>query len=241
MRQIAAACGITPIEIGYLASGAESQVWGIGTASERFSLRIASPRPGESSSYESEFAIRQRLFDLEGRVSQPVCTNRDVETDLKFDWSLDHFVEGEPDERGLLPADACRDLGELLSTLHSLPVVGFGMLQNRRDRLVGSEQDLQAGILSRLERPWPFTGVALDRHPIASTAPDLVPRLRELETALLGLIERPTSIAVVHSDLHSGQLLLSEGPWRRSSTSVTRQPDHPVGTSHLSPISTAGS
>ena len=208
-RQIVAACGIDPLAIHYLASGAESLVWEIRTASERFTLRIASPRPGESSSYESEFAIRRRLFDLGGRVPEPIRTNRDVETGLSLDWSLDRFVDGEP---GLsLPLQACRDLGTLLAKLHSLPVEGFGLLENRRDMLIGSRPDLRAGILSRLAHPWPFTGDSLEDHAIAPAAPDLVPTLRNLEPEILRVAEQPTAIAVLHSDLHAGQLLLSEG------------------------------
>ncbi|MEZ4523546.1 MAG: aminoglycoside phosphotransferase family protein [Thermomicrobiales bacterium] len=209
--RIIAACGIAACRIDFLASGVQSLVWVVETREQRYALRIASPASPEPPSYESEFGIRQCLADLGGRVSRPVRTNRDVESEFPFDWSLDEFVDGSPDPAGQLTAAACRDLGRTLALLHRLPVEGYGPLENRRDRIVGQSMSFRDGIRSRLERPWPFSGESLDFHPIASVAPDLLGKIRPLEPEMLALEGRPSRMSVIHSDLHAGQLALSNG------------------------------
>lgn len=206
--RILSACGISYQQIRYITAGATSEAWAITSSDGHLVLRIAAPRAGERSRYEAEFGIRQRLRALGGEVARPVATNRDVDAGVAVDWCLDEFVEGAAAE-GQLPHRACHDLGQTLAALHSLPAGGHGLLANRRDRLVGESATARDGILARLERPWPFTGASLEDHPIASEAHDLIELLEALRPALLALLDGDGSVN--HTDLHGGQLQVSDG------------------------------
>jgi Ser/Thr protein kinase RdoA (MazF antagonist) len=210
-RQIAASCGISASSIRLLSTGAQSEVWLVEAGSQRHTLRIDVSRVGETSSYESEFAIRGLLADLGGQVARPLFTNRDVAAFVDRAWSVDEYVEGRPAGREEITPAICRELGELLARLHNLPVEGFGLLQNHRDRLVGSVTSPKDGFLSRLDRPWPFTGQPIQQHPIAAAAPDLVERLESLEPELLELARPDQTSVPLHTDLHHGQILLYDG------------------------------
>ena len=208
---IVTACGISAFAIRQIATGAQSQVWLIESEAGRCTLRIGYPRPGERTSYESEAAIRQQLAKLGAPVAQPYQTNRTIDAGTPRDWSLDGYVEGRPEKPERLAALAYRDVGALLSILHALPAKGYGLLQNRRDLLVGAWQSPQEGNLSRLDRPWPFTGAPLETHPIISERPEFFERLRALEPAILDLVEIGSRSSVLHTDLHPGQFLFHRG------------------------------
>ncbi len=210
-KKILRACGLDVVHLRPLPSGAQSSVWEARTRQRRFVLRISSPRPGEETRYEAEFAIRKALFAAGHRVSRPIMTNLDLDTGLEIDWCLDEFVDGRSPGTRQLPQQICGDIGEVLAALHSLPVEGHGFLQNRRDRLVGENRCLRDGLLSRLERPWPFTGEPIENHPIANEAPDLVEKLKDLKPSLLALLDLERHTAAIHTDLHNGQLPVSKG------------------------------
>jgi aminoglycoside phosphotransferase (APT) family kinase protein len=209
-RTILAACGIAIEGLQPLAAGAQSTVWDVRARQGRFVLRVAAPRHGERVRYEAEYAIRKRLHALGGRVARPIATNRDVDAGVTVDWCLDEFA-GSERPTGQLPRQACQDLGQTLALLHSLPVDGYGLLENRRDRLVGRHRDVRDGILSRLEQPWPFSGQPIERHPIATEAPDLLDAIEAMHSQLLGLLSLDRGLSVNHADLHAGQLPLSNG------------------------------
>ncbi len=207
---IVAACSIPNATVSYLASGATSEVWQVRAGDGHYALRIAIPNPWEPCSYEPEFAIRQQLTAIGGRVARPVATNSDVNTGAGAEWSLDEYVAGGDAERAI-DATVARDLGEVLARLHEIPVEGFGLLRNQRAPLCGVTSTARAGIMSRLQQPWPFSGDTLDDHPIASAAPELLGPLRSLEVRLWGVVE-PVGWAVInHTDLHRGQLALANG------------------------------
>ena len=209
--EIIAACGIDARMIRHIGAGAQSQVWLIESDSGRYTLRIGVPRRGERNSYESEAAIRQELVRLGAPVARPVRTSRIVVTGAPRDWSLDEYVVGGPKRPEKLTAQEYGDIGALLSKLHDLPAEGYGLLQNRGDVLAGEWRTPQEGILSRLDRPWPFTGEPLDTHPIITERPEFFERLRAIEPAILELVEGVPRSSVLHSDLHPGQFLFHNG------------------------------
>lgn len=211
VEQITAACGITASSIEHLATGAQSQVWLVTVGVARYTLRIGVARPGERNTYEAEHGIRRRLVELGGRVARPIYTNRDKRLDTAVKWSLDEYVEGAPIPAGELAREACREIGELLAKLHSIPVRGFGLLRNQRGELTGSRPNPREGILSRLHEPWPFTGVPLESHPIIAERPDFLPRLHTAEPTILELVDSLPQPVVLHTDLHPGQFLFKGG------------------------------
>jgi aminoglycoside phosphotransferase (APT) family kinase protein len=210
VEKIIGACGIIPAYVRHIGTGAQSQVWLVESTTERFTLRVGVARAGEANAYESEFALRRQLLDRGGHVAKPLFTNLDIETGTAA-WSLDEYVVGSPVTPEMLTSAMCREIGELLAKLHSLPVEGFGLLQNRRDRLVGRQFSRRDGILDRLDQPWPFTGAALEEHPIVLERPESVQKLRCVEPLLVALTENDSETCVLHSDLHRGQFLFHEG------------------------------
>lgn len=105
----------------------------------------------------------------------------------------------------------CQDLGALLASLQGLPVVGHGLLQDRDDVLVGQTSDPVAGLLTRLQDPWPFTPFPLQEHPIAAAAPDLITRLTPLASLLEAVARGSRPVCLNHTDLHERQVLITEG------------------------------
>ena len=208
--RILRAFGVAYQSIDFIGAGATSEAWAITTGCGRLVLRIAAPRAGERACYEAEFGLRQRVLAQGGRVARPIATNLDVDARVAVEWCLDEFVEGAV-AGGELPLTACHDLGETLAVLHGLPAEGHGQLQNRRDELVGKSASPVEGVLARLERPWPFTGAPLTDHPIAAEAPYLLSRLETLKPELLALLGDDRGRAVNHTDLHGGQLPVSDG------------------------------
>jgi aminoglycoside phosphotransferase (APT) family kinase protein len=212
LKAVERASGISIDGAHFLSSGAMSRVWTLTSGSNRYVLRVSKPDSAESPSFESDYAIRRALTPSTNRVARPICTSADSDAQDHPDWALDAFVDGEPGVRGRLPIKVCRDLGELLAELHSLPAEGgYGLLENRRDRLAGVSPDSGGGFRTRLDAPWPFSDSPLDANPIATAAPELLPELRKMEPELRRLGAHETTRTVAHTDLHEGQLLIQDG------------------------------
>ena len=208
--QIADGIGLDVRQCSKLAEGATSTAWSLSTGSDHYVLRIACPNPGKVARFEADKGVRQRLRHLDQRVAQPIATNisHPVHT-IQSDWIIDRFVEGKTGIRGCLPTKVCRDLGEILNSLHQLPCNGYGTLKNCSEKLIGSEKEIRAGIKSRFQDPWPFDGSLLDDHPIVTAAPDLADGLLGRLDALLQQLDL-TECVVLHADLHEKQILFSD-------------------------------
>ncbi|MFC4638585.1 phosphotransferase family protein [Deinococcus hohokamensis] len=101
------------------------------------------------------------------------------------------------------------DLGQALQALHALPHSGFGLLEDRPDRLKGQATSAAEGLLTRLSGGWPLTPAPLTEEPLVAAAPDLCAPLARREAALRAL---PAGRGVVsHTDLHAGQVLWRGG------------------------------
>ena len=203
--------GLQTLSRSRIADGATGIAWLIRAASASYVLRVASPKVGKTACFEADAAVRQELRKIDSRVAEPIATNVSHPVEgLSIDWIIDEYIEGEMGRRGLLPAKVCRDLGEVLAALHTVPCNGNGLLLNSRGQIEGAEHDAESGIASRYQDPWPFDGGSLRNHPIASGAPDLLKRLNGRRHSLLQRLKN-TNVAVVHTDLHEGQMICSEG------------------------------
>jgi aminoglycoside phosphotransferase (APT) family kinase protein len=200
--------------VRFLTAGATSRAWRAQTRPGAVVIRVGDPAPGKVARFDAEVGVRQRLYRVDGRVAEPLAAGRwspampGNGTDVA--WCVDRFIEGETAPRGAVPDQVCRDLGELLSRLHAIPVVRHGLLEDRRDGLIGQEPDPVAGLLTRLQDPWPFTPFPLQRHPIATAAPDLVGRLAPLEGRLRAIVAGREH-CLNHTDLHEKQILIAGG------------------------------
>jgi aminoglycoside phosphotransferase (APT) family kinase protein len=197
--------------VQFLTEGATSRVWRAQTCPGAVVIRVGDPAPGKVARFDAEVGVRQRLYRVGGRVAEPLAAGRWSPGDgTDVAWCVDRFIVGETALRGAIPDRVCRDLGALLSRLHAIPVVGHGLLEDRRDGLIGQAPDPVAGLLTRLQDPWPFSPFPLQRHPIATAAPDLVGRLAPLEDRLRAVIAGREH-CLNHTDLHEKQILITGG------------------------------
>ena len=197
-------------QISFLESGATSTVFRFTTDRTRYVLRIATPRPGETSSYESDFAVRSALARARQPVATPIATDQSIETVATAGWAIDEYRSGQHPARGEITTDISRQLGRVLRVLHSLTAEGFGHLQNTRSRFCGVKQNAVDGMLTRFEQPWPFTKNALANHPSVKAKPSLYEKLLAQESRLRSFVSEGNPV-VTHSDLHEGQFLVDNG------------------------------
>ena len=207
VQQIAAGLGFTVQQIDFLDQGSTSAVWKVQTAHKALVVRLAVPHEGKTACFEGEAGLRAQLFKLDARVAQPVASNvtHPHLATADIEWCVDSFVAGETLARGALPKRVCHDLGEVLARLHALPAAGYGLLVNRRDKIVGQADHVVAGLCTRLQDPWPFQPTELQAHPIAQAAPHLLPRLEPYRAELLALLNDDAGVPL-HTDLHERQM-----------------------------------
>lgn len=212
VRQIVAGIGQQACQIDFLDKGSTSVVWSVETASEPLVVRLADPHDGKAPRFEGEAGLRSKLFQEDQRVAQPLASNISHPglIDPTVDWCVDRYVAGKFLMRGALPRAVCHDLGELLARLHSLPAVGYGLLVNRRDSLVGQANNIVDGLCTRLQDPWPYQPSALRDHPIAQVAPHLIPRIEPYRAQLLAVIHDEPGVPL-HTDLHERQMPCIDG------------------------------
>ena len=188
-----------------------STVYRLVTQSGSFALRLAEADDEGGPRYDLDAGIRERLGPGSPRILR---TSSSVPVEGVPFWSLDAWCEGVQPERGEIPAPVGRALGELLVRLHALPCTGYGRLKDSRTELAGEADTLQAGLESRFQEPFIFDS-DWSEHPVAKAAPALLSQLSGLEPevrALLDSAAKPDSPrAVLHSDLHEGQMLIHEG------------------------------
>ena len=197
-------------QISFLETGATSTVYLFITDRTHYVLRIATPRPGETSSYESDFAVRSALARAGQPVATPIATDQSIRTMPTAGWAIDEYRSGQHPARGEITTGVSRQLGRVLRVLHSLAAEGFGQLQNTRSRFCGAKKNAVDGMLTRFEQPWPFTKNALATHPSVKAKPSLYEKLLAQESWLRSFVLEGNPV-VTHSDLHEGQILVDNG------------------------------
>ena len=135
----------------FLAAGATCQVYRVGEAV----LRVAANRPGQQVQFQIDAALRRALLLLGVPVAQPLAVGED--------WSLEAFVAGEVVQ--VLDTTKAFQIGQVVAALHSLPVSGWGLLDNQARPFLGQAASLAQGIQTRLRDAWPFGTTALALHP----------------------------------------------------------------------------
>ena len=164
--------------------------------------------------YGSQCAIFDALQPLDGRVPKAIAWSGDPDnegaTRFELPWAMVSEARGAPAPVEELTDAAAHDLGELLARLHALPCEGFGLTEDRRDRLVGGVPEMAAGLIERWPNLWPFDGTSLIAHPVARLAPRLIEPASRFREALLRFGELRRG-AVLHSDLNPEHLYLEEG------------------------------
>ncbi len=151
---------------------------------------------------------------LDARVPQPIAWSGDTEHDgaarFALRWAIVSEAAGAPGAATDLTPDGASDVGEWLARLHELSCEGFGLTEDRRDRLVGGASDMASGLLERWPGLWPFDGTSLLAHPVVRLAPRILEPASRFREAILrfGLLTRAV---VLHSDLNPLHLYLRAG------------------------------
>ncbi|TSA86131.1 phosphotransferase [Deinococcus detaillensis] len=176
-------------EPAFLAAGATCRVYRVGEAA----LRIGKGR------FTVDAELRRALLASGVPVAAPLV--------LGGGWSLDTFLKGESTLR--IGEAQAEQIGAAVSVLHSLPVLGWGLLSDQSGPFVGQAENLLSGVQTRLQDAWPFGSTPLEHHLLIRFAPDLLPRLRPLKAAILALAD--LAPVINHSDLHREQFLFEDG------------------------------
>jgi len=209
---IAQAAGVQPRGARILGRGVTAIGWRVDTDSEPVVVRVALPEDArtEPTRFEAEFAILEALHPLDARAPRPIATSsdEDIIDPLRgtLAWSVQTLVEGTPLDESASPLEAARDLGALLARMHTLPVEGWGLLEDRRGPLRGTASDAASGLVSRWANLWPYDGSTLLAHPIVRLRPTLLEPLSRLREQLTRYVEIDAR-AVCHSDLHADNIL----------------------------------
>lgn len=191
-------------------SGSTSSAFKISTDRTDYILRVSTPHGGKAASYESDFALRSSIWNEDLPIAKPIATNTSVEISINAIWAIDEFRTGSNPLRGKISRAVSNQLGELLRVIHSIPVSGHGLLENNRLKLRGVADTPEAGLLTRFESRWPFSPEPLTNHPSVREQPHLLEKLESLESVLFDFVN-DGSPTLLHSDLHEGQLLESNG------------------------------
>lgn len=195
------------VSVEFMERGSTSEVFLVKSGTSDYVLKIAKPHPGKTTSYSSDFAIRQALGEAGLPVAKPISTDHSIPSGIDGKWSLDSYCQGAHPERGSIPSTISKQLGDLLRGLHDLPAKGFGSLENTHLYFQGHCDSPIEGLLSRFESPWPFSEKPLNLHPSVRADPTLLVRLSAMEAKLASFPNGGASV-VVHSDLHEAQMLV---------------------------------
>ena len=213
VEAILASIGMTAPTVQFLTVGATSRVWRAETSDAAVVIRLAAPAPQKEVRFDADVGVRQRLTRVDKHIAEPLAVGRwslaTSSHDAGVSWCVDRFILGETAPRGAIPARVCRELGAVLAHLHALPVTHYGLLEDRRDLLIGQAPDAVSGLLTRLQDPWPFTERPLTEHPIVRAAPDLLAPLTTLEDRLRG-VAQARQYCLNHTDLHEKQLRIAD-------------------------------
>ncbi|MEQ9331046.1 hypothetical protein [Thalassobaculum sp.] len=201
--------------LDFVAKASTSEVWKAETAAGLLAVRILAPHPGKPADLDADVALRQILASGGARVAAPLLdSGRRPDLSVAAHrpaWAVDRWIDGGRADTAT--ADPVwYDLGVLLADLHGLPARGHGRLRVAGDRLEGRLAEPDAGVADRFDQPWPFDGSRLAGHPLAEAAPDLVPRLQQLEDAIRRAADAVP--AIIHGDLNGANIRHADGRLR---------------------------
>ena len=125
-------------------SGATSAAYKVVGERDTYALRVPPDTTRKPQNYEVDFGVREQLRANTTFAARPLLTNASVANGGSGSWILDEFCDGTSPQRADIPAQAARQIGELLRELHALPVTGFGKLKNHRRSFFGIHRDARA-------------------------------------------------------------------------------------------------
>ncbi|MBM4411536.1 MAG: aminoglycoside phosphotransferase family protein [Chloroflexi bacterium] len=216
------ATGETPGEVRPLGRGMTCVAWAVEAGRREFVVLVEIPPDGRDALHRdtpanlaARHAIHLALHEADpaAPIPESVACSATIDRDPlggRWSWQVLSLVTGEPLDAARHP-EAVRDLGRLLARLHTLPVEGQGLLEDRADAIYGRAATPTESILSRWGQQWPYDGRALLAHPIARHAPDLVGTLGELREPLLRYAGPWVQAGLCHTDLCGPHALVRDG------------------------------
>ncbi|MEM7113699.1 MAG: aminoglycoside phosphotransferase family protein [Chloroflexota bacterium] len=207
--------GRTPSRIAPLGCGATSAAWHVQIGRNAVIIRmipLGTPRP---VTYQSEFTVLRLLREKGCPVPNPVMNSlecRDKLTNIPEPWSVTEVVKGQAVKGNRLSKVTAREVGEVLASLHSLPVIQYGRLAEQPKGVVGLQGDHVSGIRARWcwANIWPFDNSHLAEHPLADFDINIAARLKDLKPAIIQAATQDP-VALIHSDLHGEHIFEQDG------------------------------
>lgn len=214
-RIVMAATGEAPADLRIVARGTTSLCWQATTAERTYAVLIELPAEArvDHARFEAAAAVLEALHPLTAHCPTFIATSRSPGMPPSLagglPWLVVTWVEGGSVRE--MTREVARDLGSLLRVLHSLPAVGFGVLDDTRDAIRGREETYREGVIARWWTDlWPYDGRPLVAHRLVEVAPHLVLQAAALREQLLAYDRIPAG-TLCHADLHADNILVHEG------------------------------
>lgn len=207
--------GIAPSQVTYLGRGATSAAWHVEIGTSAVVVRMILTGTPQPITYQSEFSILRLLREKGCPVPDPVMNSAecpDQLTEISEPWAVTKIVNGEAVKGNRLSPAVARASGEVLASLHALPVTRYGRLAEQPEGVTGLQPDPISGIRARWcwASIWPFDETTLDEHPISGVDANITAELQRLKPAIIqAATEEP--VALIHSDLHGEHIFAKDG------------------------------
>ncbi|HEY7937372.1 MAG TPA: aminoglycoside phosphotransferase family protein [Candidatus Limnocylindrales bacterium] len=187
--------------------GLSSEAWLVSDGARRSVLRLALEGLSWPSTYRAEHVILAALAAHGGPVPEPISGSWEIATWQGAPWSLTSYAAGSP-LRASSRVSAAPAIGAFVELLRSVPVDGFGPVNELASPLRGVAEDPRSGLLAWMDGDpfWPFDGTRLRDHPALHDLPDLA-RTLETQVERIEAAAHAGPMALVHADLHEENIL----------------------------------
>lgn len=193
-----------------LGSGSSSEVWALQTATGKFVIRFLEPKNGLEPRIAFEAGLRRRLHSESVQVANVIATSDEFARVSKTrQWIVDEYLEGHIYPRGEIPDSVCAELAKVLGHVHAIAGRDYGRPKNSGE-FKGLAATVETGLATRFDNPWPVGPMAIEQHPVSEAGRRSCEQMKRLEAEVFEHLQDSPS-RVVHSDLHEGQIICSDG------------------------------
>lgn len=221
-QMVMATTGDSPADLRIVGQGVTAVAWRVEADHGPYCVLIGLPPhgpesewPGAGGQIGARTAVLTALHERDPRCPEVLGTDASegVPDRLRrWSWMVTTWMTGAPLES---PSDMtpqmAREVGELLATLHAIPVTGHGMLRDTPEELRGASDEPGADFTSRWGQAlWPFDGRPLAAHPVIQLAPQLALQVGALREQLLAYANQGAR-ALCHTDFSVGHLWAEDG------------------------------
>jgi aminoglycoside phosphotransferase (APT) family kinase protein len=206
-RAVLTALNLEAATLSRIGLGLSSEAWLIQAGRRRSVLRIALDGLRWPSTYRMEHAVMAALAVRGGPVPEPLEGSWELAGWSSAPWSLTGYRAGVPLRSGSARW-AAPLVGAFIELMRSVPVRGFGPIEEIDGRLSGAAAEPLAGLRGWMDGDpfWPFDESRLADHPALANRPELAGAL-EVRAGSIREAAHNRPAAIIHADLHEENIL----------------------------------